>query len=170
MAVAILMLCIVIIPGGSVWGYLRSFMLGVFGVFAYLLPVLTGYVAVINALLLWPACYFFDGIGAAACVLLTTLFGQVIPMNWYYHKRIGLDIPWFWKKIRQLLPSMVVPAAVAVCIALFATVENYFHIVLWGCVFVAVYAVFLWLFGLNRFERDLVTGPLDKVIHRLKRR
>ena len=127
-------------------------------------------VAVINALLLWPACYFFDGIGAAACVLLTTLFGQVIPMNWYYHKHIGLDIPWFWKKIRQLLPSMIVPAVVAVCIALFARVESYFDIVIWGCVFVAVYGVFLWLFGLNRYERDLVLGPVGKIVARLKRR
>ncbi len=127
-------------------------------------------VAVINALLLWPACYFFDGIGAAACVLLTTLFGQVVPMNWYYHKHIGLDIPWFWKKIRQLLPSMIVPAVVAVCIALFARVESYFDIVVWGCVFVAVYGVFLWLFGLNRYERDLVLGPVGKIVARLKRR
>ena len=126
-------------------------------------------VAVINAILLWPACYYWQGIGAAACVLLTTVFGQIIPMNWYYYRRIGLNIPWFWKKICQLLPSMVVPAVVAVCIALFARVENYFHIVAWGCVFVAVYAVFLWLFGLNRFERELITGPLDKVLRRLKR-
>ena len=127
-------------------------------------------VAIINALLLWPACYYWDGIGAAACVLLTTVFGQIIPMNWYYHRRIGLNIPWFWKKICQLLPSMVIPAAAAVCIALFATVESYFHIVIWGCVFVAVYAFFLWFFGLNRFERDLVTVPMEKILRRLRRR
>lgn len=50
MAVAILLLCIVIIPGESVWGGLRALMLGVFGLCAYFLPILTGYVAVINAL------------------------------------------------------------------------------------------------------------------------
>ena len=126
-------------------------------------------VAVVNALLLWPACYFWQGIGAAACVLFTTVFGQVIPMNWYYYRHIGLNIPWFWKKICQLLPSMAVPAIVAVCIALFAHVESYFHIMIWGCVFVAVYAVFLWLFGLNRFERDLITVPAQKILRRLKR-
>ena len=126
-------------------------------------------VAVVNALLLWPACYFWQGIGAAACVLFTTVFGQVIPMNWYYYRHIGLNIPWFWKKICQLLPSMAVPAIVAVCIALFAHVESYFHIMIWGCVFVAVYAVFLWLFGLNRFERDLIAVPAQKILHRLKR-
>ena len=127
-------------------------------------------VAVVNALLLIPACRYGGCVGAAACVLFTTVFGQVIPMNWYYHKRIGLHIPWFWKKNCQLLPSMIVPATVAVCIALFARVESYFHILLWGCVFVAVYAVFLWLFGLNRYERELVTVPLGKIVRRLKRR
>ena len=127
-------------------------------------------VAVINALLLIPACRYGGCIGAAGCVLFTTVCGQVIPMNWYYHKRIGLNIPWFWKKIVQLLPSMIVPATVAVCIALFARVESYFHILLWGCVFVAVYAVFLWLFGMNRYERDLVAVPLEKIVRRLRRR
>ena len=127
-------------------------------------------VAVINALLLIPACHYGGCIGAAACVLCTTVFGQIIPMNWYYYKRIGLNIPWFWKKICQLLPSMVIPAAVAVCICLFAHVSSYFHILLWGCVFVAVYAFFLWFFGLNKFERDLVAVPASKIWRRIRRR
>ena len=127
-------------------------------------------VAIVNAILLWPACYYFEGIGAAACVLLTTVFGQIIPMNWYYYRRIGLNIPWFWKKICQLLPSMVVPTIAAVCIALFAHIESYFHIMLWGCVFVAVYALFLWFFGLNKFERDLIAVPVEKILRRLRRR
>ncbi len=49
MALAILLLCIVMIPGESVWGFMHDFVLGMFGVGAYLLPLLMGYVAVINA-------------------------------------------------------------------------------------------------------------------------
>ena len=90
-------------------------------------------------------------------------------MNWYYYKRIGLNIPWFWKKIGQLLPSMVIPTIVAICIALFANVSSYFGIILWGGIFVMVYAVFLWLFGMNRFERDLISVPLSKLMRRLRR-
>lgn len=126
-------------------------------------------VAGINALLLWPASKFWGGIGAAGCVLFTTLCGNVLLMNWYYYKRIGLNIPWFWKKIGQLLPSMVIPTIVAICIALFANVSSYFGIILWGGIFVMVYAVFLWLFGMNRFERDLISVPLSKLMRRLRR-
>lgn len=47
---AILFLCIALIPGGNVWGWLHNTSLGLFGVCTYLLPLLLGYVGVICAL------------------------------------------------------------------------------------------------------------------------
>ena len=126
-------------------------------------------VAVINALLLIPACKFWGGIGAAGCVLLTTFCGQVIPMNWYYNKKIGLNIRWFWKKIGQLLPPMILPLASAILIAIYAPVHSYITIALWGLVFVAVYGTCMWLFGMNRYERELIAGPVRRILHRRKR-
>ena len=41
---------------------------------------------------------------------------------------------------------------------------------IWGCVFVVVYAVSLWLFGMNRYERGIVTGVLDKFRRKRRRR
>ncbi len=49
-AAAILLFCMVIIPGGSLWGVLHRFLLGLFGICAYILPVLMVYIAVIIAL------------------------------------------------------------------------------------------------------------------------
>ncbi len=49
-AAAILLLCMVIIPGGSLWGVLHRFLLGLFGICAYVLPVLMMYIAVVIAL------------------------------------------------------------------------------------------------------------------------
>ena len=123
-------------------------------------------VAIVNAILLIPASYYWDGIGAAACVLFTTICGQVLLMNWYYYHKIGLNIPWFWKKICQLLPAMIVPAIVAILIAVFAPVHSYFGILLWGAVFTAVYGAFMWLFAMNRSERELIAGPLRRIFWR----
>ncbi len=47
---AILLLCITLIPGGSLWGWLHNVLLGMFGICTYLLPILIGYVAVICAM------------------------------------------------------------------------------------------------------------------------
>ena len=49
-ASSILLFCIVIIPGGSLWGVLHNLMLGLFGLCAYLLPLFMLYIAIIAAM------------------------------------------------------------------------------------------------------------------------
>ena len=46
---AVLLLCLVLIPGASLWGLLHKFVLGPFGICAFILPVLMIYIAVIAA-------------------------------------------------------------------------------------------------------------------------
>ena len=94
----------------------------------------------------------------------------MLPINWYFRRHVGLDIRWFWSHIARLLPSMVGPAVAAVLIAVLVPVSGYLDILIWGCVFVVVYAVSLWLFGMNRYERGIVTGVLGKFRRRRRRR
>lgn len=123
-------------------------------------------VAMVNALLMIPMCKLWGGIGVATCILFTTLVGNVLLMNWYYKRHIHLNIRWFWKKICQLLPSMVPPLLAALVIAVFADVHGYLEMALCGCIFVAVYGLSLWLFGMNRYERELVARPLSRLLRR----
>ena len=46
-AAAILVLCILLIKGESLWGALRRFFYGTFGFGAFLLPIISGYVAIV---------------------------------------------------------------------------------------------------------------------------
>ncbi len=47
---AVLLLCIALIPGDSLWGWLHKTLLGLFGACLYILPFLMGYVAVLCAM------------------------------------------------------------------------------------------------------------------------
>ncbi len=49
-AVAVLLLCIILIPGGSLWGFLHNLAMGCFGWCAYAVPILLGYVAIAGAM------------------------------------------------------------------------------------------------------------------------
>lgn len=60
--------------------------------------------------------------------------------------------------------------AAALLIAVFAKIDSYWGCLLWGLVFVAVYAGSMWLFGLNRFERGLVSGVARKLFGKRERR
>ena len=123
-------------------------------------------VALGNTLLSIPLCIEWQGLGAAVGTAISTLVGNVILMNWYYHRRIGLNIPAFWRHIFHLMPSMVLPAAAAVLLAVFVHPASYWELIPPGCAFVAVYGVSVWLFGLNRYERGLITGPLRRLTRR----
>jgi hypothetical protein len=84
-------------------------------------------------------------------------------MNWYYYKKIGLDIPRFWRNIASLMPSMVIPTAVAVLIAVFVHTVSYLTVFVFGCIFLVIYCFFLWHFGMNRYEKNLIREPLRRI-------
>ena len=72
-AAAILILCMVLIPGGSLWGLMHSLLLGMFGICAYILPFLMMYIAIIIAM--------EKPVGSISaklwqCVLLITMLGS----------------------------------------------------------------------------------------------
>ena len=117
-----------------------------------------------NILLTIPLARRWMGLGAAIGTIISTLIGNVLLMNWYYHKRIGLDIPRFWKSMAQFIPSLIGPAVAAVLISLFAPMLGYMSIVIWGIIFVVIYGLSLWGLGLNAYERDLVTDFITRVL------
>ena len=66
-----------------------------------------------------------------------------------------------WKVVatNMLLISLVL-------LAVFVHPATYWQLIPPGLLFVAVYAASMWLFGMNRYERGLVTGPLRRILHR----
>lgn len=125
-------------------------------------------IAVANIALGIPLCMKFSELGAAIGTTVSTIAGMLV-MNWYYHRRVGLDIPRFWMRIRHLIPATILPAAVSVLMAVFLHPQGYIEIGLILVVFVAVYGASMWLFGMDRYERRLITTPLEKIVNKLKR-
>ncbi|MCH5324918.1 MAG: oligosaccharide flippase family protein [Eubacterium sp.] len=124
-------------------------------------------VSVVNILLSIPLCMAFGEIGVAIGTAIPVFVGNGLLMNWYYNKYIGLDIPRFWRRIGALLPSMMIPAAVALIIGIFVPITSLWMMVLFGAIFVAVYVVFVWNAGLTPREKEIVTTPMKKMIGRL---
>lgn len=108
----------------------------------------------------------FGAIGAAAGTALALLLGNVLFMNWYYHKYIGLDIIAFWKSILRLLPVVGAAVAFGVAYTFLISTTGWMMLVVGIGVYCVVYAVLMWLFGMNRYEKDLALGCLRAIIRR----
>ena len=92
LAGAILLFCLAVIPGGSLWKQLHSLILGLFGICGFILPVLMVYIAVLSAM--------ERPIGSLSsklwqCVLLLVMLGSALyiftssPEGVNYFRAIG---------------------------------------------------------------------------------
>ncbi|MBE6693049.1 MAG: hypothetical protein E7586_07030 [Ruminococcaceae bacterium] len=98
----------------------------------------------------------FGIIGAAIPTGISYIIGQGLIMNWYYWKKVKLDIPRFWKSI---FPCFLIPAVMSVITLIlykFIDFYNFAHMIAGIMIFALVYAVVMWCLVLNKEEKGLI--------------
>lgn len=108
-------------------------------------------------------------VGAAFMTGLSNILGQGIVMNWYYWKKIGLEIPRFWKSVSNIF---IVPATLMVIFMFLTPVfkfDTWLTFLAGVIVFTVLFVIISWLFIMTDYEKDIVRGPLNKIIKKFKR-
>ena len=72
---------------------------------------------------------------------ISLVLGNILFMNWYYHRCIGIDIINFWKEILKIVPYIIIPCIVGTLIYNFVTIEGVLSFVIWVTIYVIVYGV-----------------------------
>ena len=127
-------------------------------------------IAIANVISTYLVVPYMGIIGAALCSCVSYLLGQGLIMNIYYYKVTGLDIPLFWKNILRMA---VVPGAMLVIgliLNRFITIGNWFVFCAGVLLFTAIYAILMYLFVMNDYEKDIIRKPLQKFLRILRRR
>ena len=102
-------------------------------------------------------------VGAAAGTTISLLLGNGLFMNWYYHKKLGLDIVFFWKQMVSFIPPVVVAALFGTAYVFTVKVDSLVVLLASIGIYAAIYGVIVWLLGLNAEEKQMVKGILDKM-------
>ena len=129
--------------------------------------VLYAVLAIVNAVSTYFLIPVMGIVGAALCTCVVFVLGHGIIMNWFYYKKIGLDIPSFWRNIGKM--SIVPGVMILVGILLVKNVlpmTSLWWFLAWVVVYTAIFAVLSWCFSMNRYEKDLVLSLVRKVIPR----
>ena len=98
----------------------------------------------------------FGSVGAACGTGLSLTAGNILFMNWYYDRKIGLDIPSFWKEILKISKGLILPALFGSMILKYAKIERIYEMLLWIAVYSVVFWISMWLFGMNQSEKDML--------------
>ena len=100
--------------------------------------------------------YWAPAVGYVASIAL----GNGAFMNWYYHRRVGLDMAFFWRRNLPVLLAGV--AATALCLAGTALlpVGGWPSFLAWGLAYTALFAAALWTLVLGGDERAEIASKL----------
>ena len=110
----------------------------------------------------------FGIIGAAMATCIAYVIGNILIMNWYYYKKIGLNIPLFWKNILKMSPVMLIMGAAWWIILNYIQINNWLVFFALAAAYTVMYLPLAYRFMMNQYERDIVMAPMKKILQKLR--
>lgn len=101
-------------------------------------------------------------IGAALGTTISLIVANGIIMNWFYHKKIGIDIIYFWKQIGKFMPALIPPVIVGIALNIRPT-TSLIGLAVRVVVYFVVYCLSFYFFGLNEFEKEQIRKILREL-------
>lgn len=125
-------------------------------------------IALISFIASLPLSKHYGAIGCASSTAAALVLGQVIIMNIYYEKRIGLDILSFWKEIIKMSIAPILISILSYQVLEYVIIDSYFDLIVAIVLFTVLYLPIFWFASMNRYEKDLFGAMASKVL-RLKK-
>lgn len=130
--------------------------------------ILSLFIAVVSLGMQIPLAKHYGGIGCAIGIAIGLVVAQGFVMNIYYKVKQKIDIVGFWIEIAKM---SFVPALLTVA-AYFAlqcfSLDSWYELGLGIAAYLAVYLPLFFMISMNKYEKDLVMGPIRKILKRNK--
>ena len=124
------------------------------------------FIAIANVFISIPLIKLLGPVGAAFGTAVSLFVGNIIFMNWYYHARVGMNMIYFWREIVKLIPALIAPFVIGIIIMRFANITGFVKLGAFVIIYIAVYGCSIYFFGMNEEEKQLVIGPIRKILRK----
>jgi O-antigen/teichoic acid export membrane protein len=94
--------------------------------------------------------------GPAIGTAFAMVIGNIFIMNWYYHKKIGLNIFAFWFELLKMTPGLLIPAVMAWFVLRYYEISGVINLLLYIGLYTILYAFSAYCFSLNKYEKSLL--------------
>lgn len=99
-------------------------------------------------------------IGAAIPTGGAYLIGHGFIMNWYYWKKVNLDIPRFWRKILPIFSVAAVMSVTTLIISRWIDFYNWRNLIIGIVCYTIIYVICICRFVLNKYEKEMFAKRL----------
>ena len=121
--------------------------------------------AVINIFTSIILAKMYGGLGCAISTSVAIFISTGLIMNRYYHKRIGIDIPLFWKNITHMMPSAFILIILVEIFQMNVSLEySWLYFVIKVFVYSLIYAVLMYYLAMNGYEKNLCRSAVCKIL------
>ena len=120
-------------------------------------------ISVFNIIISIPLAKFYGGIGAAVGTALSVLIGNVLILNFYYYKKIGINVIKFWTSIIKMSIPFSIPIISIVLIMKLLKISGLSGFILYGSIYSILYIIFAYLFSMNEYEKSIIKIIINKI-------
>lgn len=126
-------------------------------------------IAIVNVVISFPLGRNFGGVGVAFGTGLSYFLGAGLIMNRYYHRRLGLNIPLFWKNIALMTLPVIVSLFLGMGINILIAPNSIVYLAIKIMLFSLIYCSLMWLKGCNDYEKNLFLTMIRNISGTLKK-
>lgn len=124
------------------------------------------FIALVNLIISIPLAIKYGALGSAAGTAFATIAGNILLMNWYYNRHIGLNIFLFFRNMLRPTSALIVAAIEGVLLKAIFPVNSWLSFFVQAMIFLIVYFICLYWFGFYPEERNQV----ERIIAKFKRK
>lgn len=125
--------------------------------------ILLALIAIANIFVSIPLAKAYGGIGSAIGTSLSLIIGNIIILNIYYHKKVGINVIEFWKSIIKMTIPMLIPIVAIVILMHFATLHGYVNLIVFGGIYTILYCLTCYFLVMDDYEKNIVNKVLIKL-------
>ena len=114
--------------------------------------------ALINVGISIPLGIYYGAVGVAAGTTFGLTVSNGFIMNWYYHKKMGINIRDFWCNILKFSRGFIVPFGFGLIIHRFVRINSIMIFGVFVILYAIVYIVSIYMFSFNSSEKAYITN------------
>lgn len=118
--------------------------------------------SIVNVGISIPLIKSFGGTGAAMGTMLSLVVCNILIMNVYYHKFVGLDMGYFWQGILGLAPALCPPLLGGIAMKCFLPQNSLLIFLIGVCAYTLLYVGSIYFLGMNTEEREIINRMLRR--------
>lgn len=119
-------------------------------------------IAIVNVVISVPLAMKYGGIGSAIGTCIATFLGQIFFMNWFYARKVQINIREYWNNFVRFLVMTALIVIVVLGVKMFIPANSWGSFIVLVVLFTMIYFVIYWLAVANQYEKELILSILKR--------